>query len=213
MRISPQVLSFWLVLLGGIFSYADWETLRNKLHHNDYHHKFYHYLGASGSGAEDASVKGISAMLSGEATNWPEAATKAFNHWSKISNNLHDLFNRAPAEAIADDTAALARLALGAVDKNNYPADLAQKVRDEAHVILARSTETNRERISAAIAEPIRLLESIDGFIMRVQQRRNALPRTEAEAQVREFLEWCRQLDRELSAIPVRLREGVANDR
>lgn len=158
-------------------------------------------------------MKGISAKLSGELKGLPEAATKAFNHWPKISNNLHDLFNRAPAEAIADDTAALARLALSAVEVNNYPADLAQNVRDEAHAILARSAEANRERIEAAIAEPVRLLEAIDGFIMRVQQPGNVLPRTEAEEQVRKFMEWCRQFDRELSAIPVRLSEGVANDR
>lgn len=152
-------------------------------------------------------------MLSGEAMDMPVAATKAFNHWPKISNNLHDLFNRAPAEAIADDTAALARLALGAVEVNNYPADLAQIVRDEAQEVLAHSAEANRERIETVIAESVRLLKSIDGFIARVQQPGNALPRMEAEAQVRKFLEWCRQLDRELSAIPVRLREGVANDR
>lgn len=205
-------------MLGGVFD-ADlgtedaWGKQRAVLHHDDFHHKFYHYLGASGSGAEDVSVKGVSAMLSGEAMDMPEAATKAFNHWPKISINLHDLFNRAPAEAIADDTAALARLALNAVAKNNYPTDLAQKVRGEAQSILARSAEANRERIASALAEPMRLLESIDGFIMRVQQPGNALPRTEAEAQVRKFLEWCRQLDRALSAIPVRLREGVTNDR
>lgn len=214
----PQILSFWRVLLGGIFDVdlekdECWEKQRAALHHDDFHHKFYHYLGASGSRTEDVSVKGISAKLSGEAKHMPEAATKAFNHWPKISNNLHDLFKRAPAEAIADDTAALARVALDAMEKTNYPADLAQKVRDEAHVILARSAEVNRERIAVAIAEPMRLLEFIDGFIMRVQQQGNALPRTEAETQVRKFLEWCRQLDRELSAIPVRLREGVANDR
>lgn len=152
-------------------------------------------------------------MLSGESVVLPEAATKAFNHWLKISNNLHDLFNRAPAEAVTDDTAALARLALSAVEKHNYPADLAQKVRDEAHAILSRSAEMNRKRIETAIAEPMRLLESIDGFIMRVQQQENELSSMEAEVQVRKFLEWSRQLDRELSAIPVRLREGVANDR
>lgn len=151
-------------------------------------------------------------MLSGETTDMPEAATKAFNHWTKISISLHDLFNRAPAEAIADDAAALARLALGAVGENNYPADLAQKVRDEAQAILARSAEMNRKRIETAIAESVRLLKSIDGFIVRVRQPGNVLPRTEAESQVRKFMEWCRQLDRELSAIPVRLREG-ANDR
>lgn len=149
-------------------------------------------------------------MLSGEATDLPEAVTKAFNHWPKISNNLHDLFNRAPTEAVADDTATLARLALSALEKTNYPADLAQKVRDEAHTILARSAEANCERIAAAIAEPVRLLESIDNFIMRVQQPGNVLARTEAESQVRKFLEWCRQLDRELSAVPVRLSEGAS---
>lgn len=153
-------------------------------------------------------MKGISRVLSGESTDLPEAATKAFNHWPKISISLHDLFNRAPAEAIADDTAALARLALSAVEETNYPADFAKKVRDEAQAILARSAEMNRKRIEMAIAESVRLLKSIDGFIVRVRQPGNALPRTEAEAQVREFLEWCRQLDRELSAIPVRLREG-----
>lgn len=206
----------YLKLPGGVFDVglekADaWESQRSILHHDDFHHRFYQYLGASGSSAGDVSVKGISAMLSGEAMEMPEPATKAFNHWPKISRNLHDLFSRAPAEAIADDTAALARLALSAVEENNYPADLAQKVRDEANVILARSAEASRERIAAAIAEPIRLLESIDGFILRVQQPRNALPRTEAEAQVREFLEWCRQLDRALSAIPVCLREGAGH--
>lgn len=161
---------------------------------------------------EDVSMKGISAMLSGEATNLPEAATKAFNHWPTISKKLHDLFNRAPSEAIVDGAAVLARLALCAVEENNYHADLAQNVRDEAHTILARSAEANRERIAAAIAEPMCLLESIDDFIMRVQRPGNVLPRTEAEAQVSNFLEWCRQLDRELSAIPVRLREGVTNE-
>lgn len=201
---------------GGIFDGAlekneCWEKQRAVLHHNDFHHKFYHYLGASGSSAEDVSVKGISRVLSGESVDLPEAATKAFNHWPKISNNLHDLFRRAPAEAIADDTAALARLALSAVEKNNYPADLAQTVRDEAQEILARSSKANCERIAAAIAEPMRLLESVDSFIMRVQQPGNELARTEAEAQVRKFLEWCRQLDRELSAIPVRLREGAGH--
>lgn len=148
-------------------------------------------------------------MLTSESSNFPEAVTKAFNHWPKISHDLHDLFNRAPAEAIADGMAALASMALGTVDKNIYPADLAQKVRDEANAILARSAEMNRKRIETAIAEPMRLLKSIDGFIVRVLQPWNSLQRTEAEAQVRKFLEWCRQLDRELSAIPVRLREGA----
>lgn len=157
---------------------------------------------------EDVSVIGISAILSGETKNLPEAATKASNHWPKISDSLHDLFKRAPAEAIADVTAALASLALGAVEENNYPAELAQKVRDAAHMTLARSAEANRERIAAAIAEPMRLLVSLDDFIRRVQRPGNALPRTDAEAQVRQFLEWCRQFDRALSAIPVRLREG-----
>lgn len=190
-----------------------WEKRRSTLHHDDFHHKFYHYLGASGSNAEDNTVNGISSVLSGKSHDLPQAVAKAFNHWPKISNSLHDLFRGAPAEAIADEKTVLARLALRAVEGNNYPADLAQKVRDEAHIILTRSTEANRERIEAAIAEPMRLLKSIDDFIMLVMRPGNALPRTEAEAQVRKFLEWCRQLDRALSAIPVCLREGVANDR
>lgn len=181
------------------------------LHHNDFHHRFYHYLGASGSNVEDNSVKGISCVLSGESTDLPGAVAKSFNHWPKISKNLHDLCNRAQTEAMADVKAVLARLALQAVAENNYPADLAQKIRDQAYTILVRSAEANRERIAAAIAEPMRLLESIDGFIMRVQRQENTLPYSEAEAQVRKFLEWCRQLDHALSAIPVRLREGAAN--
>lgn len=201
---------------GGIFDGdlekdSQWENQRSILHHDDFHHRFYQYFGASGSGAEDVSVKGVSTMLSGHATVLPEAATKAFNHWPKISINLHDLFNRAPVEAIADDTAALARLALSAIEKNHYPTDLAQIVRDKALVILEQSAEVNSERIAAVIDEPMRLLESIDGFIIRVQQPGNALPRTEAEMQVRKFLEWCRQFDRALSDIPVRLRECVAD--
>lgn len=150
-------------------------------------------------------------MLSGETRNLPEAAAKAFNHWPKISDRLHDLFKRAPAEAIADVTAALASLALDAVEENNYPVDLAQKVRDAARMTLARSAGANRERIAAAIAEPMRLLVSLDDFIRRVQRPGNALPRAEAETQVRQFLEWRRQIDRALSAIPVRLREAVAD--
>lgn len=183
------------------------------MHHDDFHHRFYQYLGASGSGAEDVSVKGISAMLSSEAIDMPEAVAKAFNHWPRISNKLHDLFNRAPIEAMDDVTAILARLALHAVAENNPPAGLVQELCNQAHTILAHSAKENRELIEAAIAEPMRLLESIDGFIMRVQGRGNALPHTEAELQVRKFLEWCRELDRELSAIPVRLKEVFVNDR
>lgn len=201
------------MLPGGIFSSGKWENDRSLLHHNEFHHRFYHYLGASGSNVEDGSVNGISCVLSGESTELPEAAAKAFNHWSKISINLHELFNRAPVEAMADVTVALARLAIQAVAENNYPADLAQKVREQAHTILARSAEANRERIASSISEPMRLLESIDGFIMRVQRRGQALSRMEAEAQVRKFLEWCRQLDRALGAIPVLLRDGDANGR
>jgi hypothetical protein len=199
---------------GSSFDEGGWERQRANLHHDDFHHRFYQYLGAAGSGAEDIAVKGISCMLSNESIDLPEAAAKAFNHWLKISNNLHVLFNHAPAEAVADDTSVLARLALRAVERNNYPAELAQEVRDQARIVLARSAEANRERIAAAIAEPMRLLNSIDGFIMRVQQQRprNALPHPEAEAQARKFLEWCRQLDRALSTIPVRLREGAVND-
>lgn len=195
---------------GGFFDEGEWDKRRATLHHNDFHHRFYQYLGASGSSAEDISVKGITAKLSGEATGMPEAAAKAFRHWPKISSNLHDLFNRAPTEATSDDMVALARLALGAVEENHYPAELAQMVRDEAYAVLARSAEANHERIAGAIAEPMRLLESIDGFIRCAQRPGNALQVAEAEAQTRQFLQWCRQLDLALSSIPVRLREGAS---
>lgn len=190
-----------------------WEENRSRLHHDDFHHRFYQYFGGAGSDAEDIAVKGISRVLSGESTELPLGSAKAFNHWPEISNNLHDLLSRAPAEVVADDTAVLAMLALRAVEENSYPTDLAKKVRDEANTILARSAEVNRERITAAIAEPMRLLKSIDDFIMLVQRRGNSLPCTEAEAQVREFLDECQQLDRALSAIPIRLREGAPDGR
>lgn len=149
-------------------------------------------------------------MLSGETHELPEAVTKAFNHWPKISSSLHDLLGRASAEAIVDDAAILARMALQAIEENNYPANLAQKVRNKAQAVLARSAEMNSEKISAAIAEPVRLVEAIDDFIMRGQRLGNVLQH--AEARARELLEWCRQLDRELGTIPVRLRKGSTND-
>ncbi len=152
-------------------------------------------------------------MLSVKFSHFPEPVAKAFNHWPAISNDLRDLFNRGPVEAVVDTSAALARLAFSTVEENDYPIDLAQKIRDEAQAILARNAEANRERVAAAIAEPMRLLKSIDDFIVLVQQPGNALSRADAEAQARKFLEWCGQLDRALSAIPVRLREGVADDR
>lgn len=158
-------------------------------------------------------MKGISSMLSGEKHYLPEAVTKAFNHWPKISSSLHDLLRRAPAEAIADDASILAGMALQAIEEYNYPADLKRQINDEAQAVLARNAEANRERIETVLAEPVRLLKAIDEFIARAQRSGNTLPRPEAEAQVRKFLEWCRQLDRELSDTPARLKGVVANDR
>lgn len=148
-------------------------------------------------------------MLAGEPAELSSGAAKALNHWPRISDSLHDLLCCAPDEAVADEMASMARMALQAVEEYDYPPELAQQVRDATHAMLARSSEANRERIAAAIAEPMRLLESIDGFIVRVQQPGNVLPRTEAETQARKFLEWCRQFDQALSAIPIRLRESV----
>lgn len=158
-------------------------------------------------------MNGISSRLSGEFNDLPLAIIKAFNHWPGISNKLNDLFKRAPKEVVADDMAVLARVALQTVEGSNYPADLVQEIRYAAHINLVRSAETNRDLIAEVIAESVHLLKAIDGFIMCVQHPENALPRAEAEAQVRKFLDWCGQLDRELSGIPVRLREGITNDR
>lgn len=152
-------------------------------------------------------------MLSGETHELPESVTKAFNHWPEISSGLRDLLRRAPAEAIADDAVILARMALQAIEEYSYPADLKRQINEEAQAVLARNAEANRERIETVLAEPVRLLKAIDEFIARAQRSGKALPRPEAEAQVRKFLELCRQLDRELSATPARLKGGVANDR
>lgn len=207
-----------LIFHGGSFSdnfkkENDWENQRSTIHHDEFHHRFYQYFGGQGSNAENIAIKGIDAVRLGETLDLPVSTKKAFENWPKISTNLHNLFARAPTEGFADDEFVLVRLAQASIETSEFPLDLAQLLRVEIDGILVRRVEINRERIVAAIAEPTRLLECIDDFILGLSGTSSISSPAAKIVCVDTFLEWCRQLDRALSDIPQILSKGIANAR
>lgn len=177
------------------------------LHHDDYHHRFYDFLGAGG----ERLVKELAAAWTGERPEPPKAAASAFSNWPTISRKLHELFERAPKEAVTDTETAWAHMALKAVDDPGYPEEIAAKVRKKANAIIVACAARDRERIGAALAEPKRLLVRLDEFVGPVGARKEPASAYDAEMHVRQFLDDCRKFDRALSAIPSKLREGSPN--
>lgn len=182
--------------------------MRATLHHNDYHYRFYHYLGGLGGEIEEALVREITASRSQSTGNLLGVGVKAFKHWRAISLSLHELFDRAPREAITDPVAVIARMATEEVKKGNYSVSVENIVRERAERTLARCTERDKGLIDNAIAESKRLLNELDKFVALFDKDDLRLAADEAEQRVREFLDNCRRLDRGLSDIPRRLRES-----
>lgn len=156
-------------------------------------------------------MKELAAAWTGERPEPPKAAASAFSNWPDISKQLHDLFQRAPEEAVTDPEAAVARMALKAVNDPDYPEEIAAKVRERANVVMTSCAARDREQIEASLAEPKQLLARLDEFVASVGERKNLTSMRDAEMQVRQFLDDCRKFDRELSAIPSKLREGSPN--
>lgn len=179
------------------------------LHHNDYHYRFYHYLG----NPDDSFVHDITAVLAGTASTLPEAAGKAFRNWPTISKSLRDLFKRGPREAITAPEAILARMALTEAGKGGYPESVADLVRKRAEEMLAGCEAHSGRPVVAVLAESRRLVNEMDAFVALFDAKEGegvGISADDAEQQVRGFLEHCRKLNRELSAIPSRLRdEGI----
>ena len=203
--------------MGGIFSQEVWESARHRIHHNDYHYRFYHYLNASGSGSAEERVGDIAKALVVQSAHLPSPVSKAFKNWPVISVNLHDLFQRAPLEAIAEPDAIIARMAIREVEQAEYPPAVTRKVLEKANQVLETSMIRNREKIERVIAEPRRLVKALDAFVARFSvgdeqaassRDQGAIPLAEAERLGREFLQNCRRLDRALSAIPKQLEEA-----
>lgn len=141
----------------------------------------------------------------------PKSAASAFSNWPDISKQLHDLFQRAPEEAVTDPEAAVARMALKAVDDMDYPEKIAAKVRERANAIIASCAARDRELIEAALSEPERLLARLDNFIASIGKKREPVSAWNAEVHVYEFLDDCHKFGGALSAIPAKLREGSQN--
>jgi len=198
------------LIIGGVFDPGSWETERAILHHDDYHYRFYHYLSKSGGEAEAAFVREIAAALAGSTRSIPEAAKKAFKHWPGISKSLRDLFDRAPREAITDPEAVLASMVLAEIGKRDYPASAAAVVRERAERVLAECAERGKGLVEKVIEEPKRLVAETDDFVALFGRADHRFAVDEAERRVRQFLDDCRRLDRALSDIPRRLREGAS---
>ncbi len=210
--------------LGGFFDQGDWEVIRSRLHHNDFHYRFYHYLSQSGGGSEEKLQQEIMVALMKGPTGLPESAAKAFKNWLAISESLHDLFERAPREAITDPDVVLARMALEQIDKAGFLASVMAVVRERAEHVLKECEIRNRELVEKAIEEPKRLVSAMDKFIDLFDTRggtphskgerknreteNHPLAADDAERSVRVFLDNCRWLDRALSDIPRRLQQG-----
>lgn len=153
-------------------------------------------------------MKELAAAWTGERLEPPKAAASAFSNWPTISKKLHELFERAPKEAITDPEAALAHMALKEVDDPYYPEEVAAKVRERANASITSCAERDKERIEAALTEPKRLLARLDEFIASVSEHKNPTSMQDAVMHVHRFLDDCHAFDRALSAIPAKLQAG-----
>ena len=192
---------------GGFFSVSSWERARARLHHDDYHYRFYHYLARPLGHALERLVYELALAIMDPSFPLPLPAAKAFRNWPGISAALHDLFECAPREALAEPQAVLARMALEQVESDVFPESVRAVVRERAQRVLAECAKRDKERVEQAIAEPRRLVEAIDEFVALLSAD-DRIAEPEAEQRVHDFLDNCRRLDRALSDIPRRLRDG-----
>ena len=161
-------------------------------------------------------VDELALAMMGSALPPPPPAVKAFRNWPEISAVLHDLFERAPREALPDPEAMLAHMALEQIESDVFPEPIRMEVQKRAEAVLAECVRHKGAEIMAALAEPKRLVQSIDEFVARFNEGKDTsfsspLPeerdlKHDATERVRKLLENCRKLDRALSDIPRNLR-------
>ena len=147
----------------------------------------------------------VNALINGGKT-LPSSVENAFTNWPDISSQLHRLFARAPREAISDPQALLARMALDAIEEDDFPLEVADEVRIKANAIITECAARDKEKIECALAEPQRLLEQLDSLVVSMRAPKEPMGKWDAMGQVGGLLDVCQRLDKALSAIPSKLR-------
>jgi len=105
----------------------------------------------------------------------PTSVEQAFTNWPEISSQIHDLFFRAPHEAISEPQALLARMALDAVEEPGYPGEVANEVRARANEVIVACAARDKDKIRRALAEPKRLLKQLDGLVASMHAKLNTV--------------------------------------
>lgn len=138
----------------------------------------------------------------------PPAVSQALANWTAISQQLLDLFARAPREALVDPQALLAQLALEAIEGGGFPRDLAAEIRNRANEIIAECAARDGKKIEQALLEPKELLGKLDRLIVSLHEEKGPMDKWAAMGLAGNLLDVCQRFDKSFSAIPSRLRSS-----